>query len=88
MSAPTTTEELLAEEYNSIEYAHIKLYHEEKGHYEQGRIVGRFQNDLKLHYRGYTTTVNLVDNWTLRSYAPVRSTFQRRMIEDELEGEV
>ena len=86
MTDPTTTQELLAREYDSIEYAHVKLYHEGKGHYEQGRIVGRYQNDLKLHYRGHTETVNLVDDWTLRSYTPVTTTFQQNMIEDELEA--
>lgn len=86
MTEPTTTRELLAKDFESIEFAHVKLYHEDKGHYEQGRIIGRYQNDLKLHYRGYTNTVSLVDNWTLRSYKPVTTAFQRNMIEQELEA--
>lgn len=70
--------------FEDIEFAHVKLKHPENGHYEQGRIVERFENDLTLRYRGNETVVTNVDEWVLRAYEPVRTAQQRQLIRADM----
>ena len=81
-----TTRELATAPFEEIELAHAKLKNSDTGHYEQGRIIGRFNDDVTLLYRGHEVTVTNVTDWTLRRFEPVRSGLQRTMIENELEG--
>jgi len=82
----TNVRELATVPFEEIELAHAKLKNDDTGHYEQGRIIGRFNDDLTLLYRGHEATVTNVTEWTLRRFEPVRSNLHRSMIESELEG--
>lgn len=82
----TTTRELATVAFEEIELAHVKLKNSDTGHYEQGRIISRFNDDVTLLYRGHEATVTNVTDWTLRRFEPVRSDLQRTMIKGELEG--
>lgn len=86
MSGITTTDELAAKELSDIEYAHVRLSKGDPTRYEAGRVVGKYQSDLTLHYRGHTTEVTQIEEWELEHFKPVTSSVERMQIEAEVDA--
>jgi hypothetical protein len=81
-NAPTTTDELLAVDYDLIEYAKVRLKRGDPAEYEGGRVVGRFKpGGLVLRYRGHEVRVTQVSSYTLDEISLVPSGHPRRLIE-------
>jgi len=72
MSEITTTEGLVAADFDEIELAEVRLQNgDDKKEYVSGRIVDRWQEDLTMRYRGHKHTVEQVTEWELLRYQPV-----------------
>jgi hypothetical protein len=79
----TTTDELATADLERIKYAKVRLAKGEQTRYDGGRIIGRYQDDLTLRYRGHEVTVNQITEWELVEFKPVTSDLERRMIESQ-----
>jgi len=79
----TTTDELASADYDRIEYANIRVKKGDPADYYAGRIVGRWNSDIDVRYRGHTYTVSNITEWTLLEYEPVTSQGEKMLIESE-----
>lgn len=82
----TTTEQLAQADFERIEYAKVRLAKGEQTRYDGGRIVGRFNDDLTLQYRGHEVTVTNITEWELVEFKPVTSSIERQMIAEDIDA--
>lgn len=79
-----SVEEILAADFDEIRLAEVRLSKGDPPQYVKGRIVERFDNDLVLRWRGHENEVPMAHEWELERFTPVRSSIERKLIEEEM----
>lgn len=79
-------QQLLSTEFEKVELAYVRLKRGDPPEYEAGRLVGKFTDDLELHYRGHTQRVDNARQWELIEFEPIRSSVHKQMVASQLDG--
>lgn len=82
--ADLSIEALLAKDYDEIHLAEVRLKKGDPPEYLRGRIVDRYQRDLKLRVKGREYSVPQADEWELLRFQPVTSRAERMLVEGDM----